>query len=82
MQLGVCKCREYGAVLPCDILLVWFESNECAEEIADLLDGLDGEILNNQMKEKNRDQLHLQHLLSVSHTVATKGILQQRLQNS
>ena len=69
--------RYYGTIevyyaVPSDILWVWFNANESAEEVTDQLDGLDGEVLHNQVIEEHRNHLHLQHLLSISHTVAAK----------
>ena len=38
---------------PGDILLVWFNANQCAEYITDQLDGLDGEVLYDQVIEQD-----------------------------
>ena len=61
-------------VSPCDVFLLWLEGYQGAEYIADELNCLDTEVLHDEMVEKSGHQLHLQHLLSISHTIAANQV--------
>ena len=46
-------------VLPCNILLIWLESNQGAEDITDEFDGLDTEVFHDKVKQEDGHQFHL-----------------------
>ena len=61
---------KFNNVSPCDVFLLWLEGYQGAEYIADELNCLDTEVLHDEMVEKSGNQLHLQHLLCIRHTIA------------
>ena len=60
----------FNVVSPCNVFLLWLEGYQGAQHIADEFDCLDTEVLHDEMVEESGHQLHLQHLLCISNSIA------------